>query len=220
MLLLAGIAFFWTRYKGNGDDDNLRNRGETLEMMDNPMRSPAAPAAAPQNRPPAVVTPTHSRRAPAGGGGGASNGAAPSSSTTTANASQGDVVYLADAGNNTYDAWGTSAPVYAVPTSKSKRATNGSGGGVGAGAGESMYATAAHPTARQTTESAEYSHLSQDPAHRQHNNVQIQQEDQNNLYDLGPPQRRGQRGGQQQQPEQNNLYDLGPQQQRGNQTNA
>ena len=199
--------------------------------MDNPMRSPAvaapgaaaAAAAAPaapaalRSRPPAVVNPTFSPSAPAGGG---SNNS--SSSTTTANVSEGDVVYSTDAGNNTYDAWGTTAPVYAVPTSRSARAANSSaGGGAGAGgSGGSVYDTAAHPNARQAAESAEYSHLSQDPAHRQHNNVQIQQEDQNNLYDLGPPQRRGQRGGQQQQPEQNNLYDLGPQQQRGNQTNA
>lgn len=63
-----------------------------------------------------------------------------------------------------------------------------SGRGSAAGGAASVYDTAVHahagPAARQ---SAEYSHLAP-----RNGGQQQQQQDQNNLYDLGPPQRRGQ----------------------------
>ena len=207
IVVLGAAGFLWTkRKKDNINDAGVMNRGETFEMMDNPMRvqNPAPP-----------VPPTASS-------------ATAAADDMVSQQSYGGVMYAASHSST------SNAPVYATAVEggsgtdalysvvsisgrgNSNNITNGAG--AGAGAGGSVYDTAAHPTATQGAGSAEYSHLSQDPAHRQRKQVQIQHQDQNNLYDLGPPQLRGQRGGEQ-QTEQNNFYDLGPQQ-RGKQTDA
>lgn len=94
-LLLAVGAFVWTTYKDDGGRNAPRNRGETLEMIDNPMRSPAA---APQNRAPAFANPTFSCSAPAGSRMQQQQQQRPATVALTAN------VLYEPAMNNAYDA--------------------------------------------------------------------------------------------------------------------
>ena len=122
--------------------------------------------------------------------------------TNTQNASE--YATAANGGGNT-------GALYSVVSMSGRGSADG-------GAASGVYDTAVHahagPAARQ---SAEYSHLAP-----RNGGQQQQQQDQNNVYDLGPAQRRGQRQQQQQQQQQdqNNLYDLGPPQRRGQQSEA